>query len=226
MKLGKQFWVDKLGERWTLELEDMLKTPYTKKLMNFLNTEYALNHIEPSKRDVFNAFKYCPWDSLKVVILGHRPSDNSTSNGLAYGDKYTSLFHSGDIIKIFECIEKEYYNGLYLDFDFSLEEWAKQGVLLLNRSITTRVDSDSHKKPWGTFVSATINAINEKKPGTIFVFWGKEFQQIIPHINKNNYILKYDHPSLYIGSNKAWSCPNFKEVNQLLIKQNKQIIKW
>lgn len=228
MKLGKQFWVETLGEKWALELKDTLKSKYSSKLMSFLSTEYALNEIKPAKADVFNAFTLCPWDSLKVVILGDEPFTSSMPNGLAFGDKFTTQFHSPILTKMYECIEREYYpGGFYLDFDFSLEHWAKQGVLLLNRSLTARVtDEGVHRKPWGKFVSAVLNSIVEHKPGTIFILWGKEAQLLAPAISKNNYVLMYDDPRESVYPSKDWHCPNFKEVDKLLMELYGETIKW
>ena len=84
MTLNKQFWVNKLGEGWALKLRDTLKDPYMQKLMEFLQTEYALNTVYPEKKDVFKAFKACPWDDLKIVILGQDPYYNGDANGMAF----------------------------------------------------------------------------------------------------------------------------------------------
>lgn len=227
MKLGKRFWVKNLGKGWAMQLKDILKSKYSTKLMSFLATEYALNDIKPAKADVFDAFKMCPWESLKVVILGSEPCASTMPNGLAFGDKFESQFHSPTLCKIFECIEREYYDGLHLNFDFTLEDWANQGVLLLNRSFTTRVHDDgAHKKPWGKFTSAVLNSIVENKPGTIFILWGKEAQLLAPYVKKNNHILTYDDPKEFVYPSKDWHCPNFREVNKLLVELNGSAIKW
>tara|TARA_R110000803_G_scaffold196714_5_gene260071 strand:+ start:10128 stop:10811 length:684 start_codon:yes stop_codon:yes gene_type:complete len=227
MVVGKQFWDEKLGRDWTIQLKDTLKSKYSSKLMSFLATEYALNEIKPAKSDIFNAFKMCPWDSLKVVILGSEPCASTMPNGLAFGDNYESIFHSPILCTIFECIEREYHDGLCLDFNFSLEHWAQQGVLLLNRSLTTRVHSEeAHKKPWGKFISAVLNSIVESKPGTIFILWGEEAQLLAPHISKNNYILTYDDPKEFVYPAKDWHCTNFKEVNVILEKLYGETINW
>ena len=102
MKLGKQFWVENLGKGWTMELKDTLKSKYANKLMSFISTEYALNEIKPAKADVFKAFKLCPWDSLKIVILGSEPFTSTMPNGLAFGDKYLAQFYSPTTSKIRE----------------------------------------------------------------------------------------------------------------------------
>ena len=73
MQYGKQFWINQLGEKWTNQMQDTLRSPYMDKLMGFLSTEYALNTIMPEKSKVFLPFKLCPWEDLKVVIIGHEP---------------------------------------------------------------------------------------------------------------------------------------------------------
>ena len=227
MKYGKQFWVEQLGEKWALQLKDTLRSPYATKLMDFVFTEHVMNDVKPAKVDIFQAFKLCPWDSLKVVILGNEPYTSSTANGLAFGDQYTTLFHSAELSTIFDCIEREYHNGLCLDFDFSLESWAKQGVLLLNRNLTVRNGQPhSHKKQWGKFTSAVLNAINEYNPGTIFILWGKEAQALVPHLEKKHHILTYDAPGAYSDKRKDWHCPNFKEANKLMNDLYGETIRW
>jgi uracil-DNA glycosylase len=228
MQFKKQFWTKALGKGWALQLKDTLKTPYgTEKLMGFLQTEYAMNSVKPAKADVFKAFKLCPWESVRVVIIGQKPHTNiCVANGLAYGDKLSSQFYSPTISVIYDQIEREYYNGLYLDFDFSLEEWASQGVLLLNRQLSIREnDRGEHTKPWGKFVSAVLNALGQKH-GVIFMLWGKENQKLAPYLEKNNYVLTFDDPADYVYPKKDWHCPHFKEANKILEKLNGETIKW
>jgi len=131
MKFKKQFWVDNLGEKWAMQLKDTLKSEYSDKLMNFITAEYALNKISPSQENIFKAYKLCPWESLRIVILDQMPHLSSEANGLAYGDTFTTQFHSPTLSVIHSTIEKQYSDGLYLDFDFTMERWAKQGILLL-----------------------------------------------------------------------------------------------
>ena len=230
MKYGKQFWVKELGNKWALQLKDTLRSPYATKLMDFISVEYAMNDVHPARENVFKAFRACPWDSLKIVILGTEPHTASRASGLAFGDVYTSQFHSTALTTIFDCVEREYYINkdlLNFDFDFSLEEWANQGVLLLNRTLTVKKNLPRcHKKQWGKFNSAVLNAINDYKPGTIFILWGKEAQALEPHINKNNYVLKFDSPGEFGDKNKDWHCPNFKEANKILNDLNGQTINW
>ena len=228
MKFGKQFWVKKLGAEWTMQLKETLKSPYIERLMDFLQAEYALNVVYPPYEDVFKAFKLCPWDKLKIVIMGQEPHLNGEANGLSYGDRYAVTFHTAVLGKIYDCIDREYRPGsFYLDFDFTLEDWAKQGVLLLNTTLTTREGKlHSHKKPWKNFISSVLNTINNYKPGTVFILWGKEAQLLIPYINKNNYILTCDYPGQYVDNFKDWHCPNFKEADKILIDLYGETINW
>ncbi len=225
---GKQFWVDTLGKGWAMELKETLKSPYMDKLMKYLSIQYAMNNIKPYEKDIFNAFKLCPWESLRIVIIGKEPHINSRPNGLAFANHQYSPFNDSAVCKIFDCIEREYYpESLYLDFDFTLRHWADQGVLLLNRSLTVKDGAPgSHKKPWGKFISAVLNSVNESKPATIFMLWGKEAQLLEPHIKKHNYVLKFDNPDNYMESGKEWNCPNFKEANKILMELNNEKIKW
>lgn len=228
MQYGKQFWTETLGEKWAMQLKDLLKTQYSNKLMTFLTMEYAMNTCYPAKDDIFKAFKLCDWDSVRIVIIDQRPHPFfGGANGLAFGDKYTTQFHSPVLCKIFECIERDYYDGLHLNFDFSLEDWAKQGVLLLNAQLTVRKeDEGEHKKPWGKFVSAVLNALGNYKPGTIYILWGEQAQKLKPHLEKNNHVLIFDHPSDYVYPSKDWHCPNFKEANAILKNLNGEEVKW
>lgn len=228
MKYGKEFWVNELGTDWTLQLKETLRTPYANKLMEFVSVEYSMNKVVPLKEDIFRAFKLCSWKDVKVVILGLEPSLNCLPSGLAYGEKHIMDFHSITLCKIYDCVERVYYEGgFYLDFDFSLDHWAEQGVLLLNKSLTVRKgESKSHLKPWGKFVSATLNAVNDNTNGTIFILWGKEAQQLKPHINKNHYVLTFDDPQDYIDTGKDWNCPNFKEADKIMTDLYGKTIKW
>lgn len=225
---GKRFWVEKLGKSWAMELKETLKSPYMKKLMNYINVQYAMYDVMPYKDDIFKSFKLCPYDSLKIVILGNEPHINTLPNGLAYGNHVDSVFNSSSVGKIFDCIEREYYEGSFcLDFDFELKHWARQGILLLNRNLTVRKDSPgSHRKPWGKFNSAVLNIINESSPATIFMLWGKEAQALEPYIKKHNYVLKCESPDKYAGTDKDWHCDNFKKADEILTKLNGETIKW
>jgi uracil-DNA glycosylase len=225
MKYGKQFWIDSLGRGWAMHLKETLKTPYASKLMEFIDTQYAMTTVFPHREAIFSPFKLCPWENLKVVILGDAPITMGSPNGLAYGNDSSSIFFGPEVQKIYDCISREYYpDNLYLDFDFSLQDWAKQGVLLLNTSLTKTYDK-VHTKQWNKFVNAVLNCINDYAPGTIFMLWGP-YRSIKDSIGKNNYVLEYEGFDDYIGTRKDWHCPNFKEADKILLNLNNEIIRW
>ena len=228
MQLTKQFWVDRLGEDWTLVLKDTLKSPYMEKLMSFLNVEYALHKIHPSeKRDVFNAFKLCPFNDLKVVIVGTDPSLNIQSNGLCFADSFAVTCPSETLYQIHRRIEIDFDRGLRLDFDSSFESWAKQGVLMLNLALTARKQEPfSHKEPWKRFIKSVLQAINSYRPGTVFLLWGSTACKIIPHLSKNHDVLISPHPIDTQSMADVWETDCFIQANELLKEKYNEIINW
>lgn len=227
MKRNRQFWENILGRAWTNHLQEILRSDYMDKLMDFLEVEYSLNKISPSnKKEVFNSFKVCPWEDIKVVIIGSDPAFNRSSNGLAFGTNETNIYQNRSSMEIRRSIEKDY--GLIVDFDFTLESWGKQGVLLLNSSLTARVNErNSHQRPWNQFVSTIIKEINDYKPGTIFCFWGEDYQNLASLINVRYHdILTAIHPNCSSNIQEHWNCDHFKLINKLLYDKYGEEITW
>jgi uracil-DNA glycosylase len=229
MKYGKEYWINKLGKGWAMALKDILKDSYGKKLMDYLSVQYAMKEVNPRKENLFSNFLNCPWEDTKIVIVTTEPPCWMEASGYGIGEPYDNLFHSNSLTKVFDCIEREYHipeQQLYWDFDFSLEEWAKQGVLLLNLSLTVEKDSPgSHQKPWAKFISQVLNSINDYKPGTIFILWGEKPQKLIPYISDKNYVLKYTSPA-EVAFDQQWNCPNFKEADKILTNLYGETINW
>ena len=228
MKLNKEFWVDQLGEGWTSKLRDTLRDPYMEKLMTFLQTEYALNTVYPEKKNLFRAFKACPFEKVKIVILGQDPYYNGDANGLAFGNDDSAAYTSRSLLKIFNVIERDYYDGLCLDFDFSLENWSDQGILMLNTALTVRKNKPgSHTKQWKKFTSAVLESLNDYAPGTVFMLWGGHAKAFIPYLSENMHILTSEHPAYAVRQgNRDWNCTNFKEANEILLEKYGTEIKW
>jgi uracil-DNA glycosylase len=227
LKLDKKFWVSHLGEGWTSKLRDTLRDPYMEKLMTFLQTEYALNTIYPEKKNVFRAFKACPFEKVKVVILGQDPYYNGDANGLAFANNPGTARPSKSLKKIFDNIERTYYDGLHLDFDFTLEQWAENGVLLLNTALTVRKNvPGSHTKQWKKFTLAVIEALNTYNPGMVFMLWGGHAKAFEPHLG-NHHILTSEHPAYAVRQgNRDWQCDNFEEANVILMEKYGEKIYW
>lgn len=227
MKLSKEFWQKRLGEEWTLKLRDTLKSDYAGKLINFLNKEYGTKVIYPERENIFRAFTLTPFSEVRVVVLGKDPYPDGRAVGLAFANSEYTFTYSPSLMKIFDYVEREYYDGLTFDFDFTLEDWAKQGVLLLNTSLTVeRNKIGSHHKPWEKFTEAVIRAINEHHTGVVFMLWGNDAMAYRPLIAEHHHVLSYVHPAYSWRNNEAWNCPNFKQCDEILKKANGDTIRW
>ena len=213
---------------WELNVGEWSKTPFP-----FTKFNYIVERIDgmdytvyPAKENIFKAFRLTPPSELKVVILGLDPYvDKDRATGLSFANFNEDMRSASPSLKIiWNCVEKEIHNGLILDFDFSLESWAKQGVLMLNTSLTVEAGkTGSHLKLWSLFTNDILQFITKEYPETIFILWGKQAEQY-EHLCTN--VLKYVHPAYAVYSHTSWNCKNFSEANEILLKQGKQIIKW
>jgi uracil-DNA glycosylase len=225
---GKKYWSTELGEDWAMVLKPFLKDPYMQKLMHFLNIQYAMNDIYPANyKSIFDAFKYCPWNNLRVVIIGTEPNRHSGLGPLSFSD-ITTLSQNPAAYEIRNCVERV-YGQLNLEFDFTFESWARQGVLMLNRSLTCPADiPQGHKKQWKKFFGSILYQIVAEKPGTIFLLWGKEAQKYSEILSFNQHVFSWEHPMKAALEYRTWDCPNFKQVDTLLehLYGRDSIIKW
>lgn len=175
-KLNVDF--EKLLGDWCIPLKDLLNNNLMGVLMFFVNNIYekSLNTVYPLKKDLFNAFKLCQFKDVEIVILNCTTElMTKKSNGLAFGnkDELKNSFFDSSLITLFNDIEMKDYDGLMIDKDFTLESWAKKGVLLLNNSLTS-YPSLSHPFQWYNFISFVLKKISNEKQGIIFVIIGDE----------------------------------------------------
>lgn len=200
-----------LGD-WSIILDKILHSEYMCSVLNTLHSLYITQRIRPDKVDIFKAFKLTQFKDLKVVILGQDPYPNDMSTGLAFANSEMGRI-SPSLSKIHKCIEDSLYGGLYIDFDPTLENWAKQGVLLLNTALTVKEgDINSHKNLWAPFTEEVIRIIDTEKDDVVFLLWGnqaKSYKQFI----KNSKVLEYHHPSYDARRGKDWECDHFKQLN-------------
>ena len=226
MNLTRQFWENQIGIGWCRILKDTLRSEYMTRLMTFLKMEYSIHDIIPVKEHVFKSFKLCPFESLKIVIIGPSPIITQSS-GLLCGSTSTNTFLSDDLYNIRNGIEKDY--GLQIDFDTTLESWAKQGILMLNLSNTIRKDESlNHTKQWNKFITSAIRNINDTAPGTIFLFLGKQGLQFMPLISNNHDILFTnitEDTDSFVNDVRKYS---FKQINNLIESKYgaENCIKW
>ena len=212
---------------WDEVLKDEFKKPYYKELHQFLKKEYETATIFPPMNDIFNAFKYADYKDIKVVILGQDPyHEKGQAHGLAFSvSPLTKIPPS--LKNIYKEISAEY--GYPIPTTGYLEEWAKQGVFLMNAVLTVREgEANSHKnKGWEIFTDHIIEYLNERQEPMVFMLWGNNAKQKEKLItNKNHLVLSSAHPSPLSAYNGFFGNGHFKKANDFLIKNYGKGINW
>jgi uracil-DNA glycosylase len=230
MKRNKSYWQKEIGISWTNELSKILRDPYMDKLMDFIQVQYAMNTIYPKqKENIFHTFKLTSWDNLKIVIINDlTDSCNLIPNNLLFGEQFIHPHPNESLMEIRKCLERE-YDKILLDFDSSLESWGKQGILMLNQSLTfLENDYLNHVRPWNKFIQFVISHIAKNKPSVIFILWGNYGKSYSPKLVNSNHVFSCDTPTKKLSSSNDWKCSNFKDVNILLnsLTNEKELINW
>lgn len=218
-----------LEPSWLKVLSDELEKPYFKELKSFLLNEQQKGFIVfPKNEDIFNAFNYTPFDQVKVVILGQDPyHGQGQAHGLSFSVQ-KGIIPPPSLKNIY----KELANDIQ-DFQIpnhgDLTSWAKQGVLLLNATLTVNAHQPgSHqKRGWEKFTDHVISEISGKKTGVIFLLWGKFAQQKEDLIDTTkHHVLKAAHPSPFSAYNGFLGSKPFSKTNDILKKQGLSPINW
>lgn len=200
---------------------------YFKNIIKFIQQDAKQNIIYPSSKDIFNAFKYCPFENVKCVILGQDPYHGpNQAHGLSF-----SVNEGVTIPPSLKNIYKELKDDLNIDLPSHgcLINWAKQGVLLLNASLTVQAHKpNSHKDiGWYDFTDKIISILNEKDVPVVFILWGAFARQKKDLIyNSNHLILESPHPSPFSAHNGFFGSKPFSKTNEFLIKNNITPIDW
>ncbi|WP_026777941.1 uracil-DNA glycosylase [Polaribacter sp. Hel_I_88] len=218
----------KIANPWKNILQNEFEKPYFKDLTKFVKDEYT-NHIcYPKGSDIFAAFDFCSLDDLKVVIIGQDPYHGpNQANGLCFSVK-DGIAHPPSLQNIF----KEISTDLNQEYPQSgnLEKWAKQGVLLLNATLTVRAhEAGSHqKKGWETFTDEVIKKISTEKENIVFLLWGGFAKKKVKLIDKKkHHILESGHPSPLSANRGYWfGNEHFSKTNAFLKSINKNEIDW
>ena len=217
----------KITKNWYELLKNEFDKPYFKSLQNFLTEEYNTKTIYPSAENIFNALNYCKFQDVKVVIIGQDPyHGEGQAHGLCF-----SVQEGVALPPSLQNIFKEIKSDLGIEPLKSgcLTRWARQGVLLLNTSLTVRAgEPNSHKNiGWETLTQKIINLVNEKDDQVIFVLWGgnaKAFERLINQ--QKHIVLKSAHPSPLSAYNGFFGCKHFSKINEILGKNHKTPIDW
>ena len=216
-----------IEQSWKVVLLKEFNKDYFIKLKQFLLDEKKHHSIYPKGKDIFNAFNYTSFDRVKVVILGQDPYHGM---GQAHGLSFSvpdGVKQPPSLKNIFKEIASDL--NLPLPETGNLSPWAKQGVLLLNATLSVRVkQAGSHqKKGWEEFTDSVIQNISQKKEGVIFLLWGHFAQDKAELIDKNkHHILTAPHPSPFSVYRGFFSCKHFSKTNKLLAEQGLKEIDW
>lgn len=217
----------KIAEEWKELLADEFEKPYFKDLVEFVKEEYQNYTVYPPGKKIFAAFDYCSLEDLKVVIIGQDPYHGTgQANGLC--------FSVADGVKIppsLQNIFKELQSdvGKEIPRSGNLEHWAKQGILMLNATLTVRAhNAGSHQnKGWEQFTDAVIQRISEQKEGLVFLLWGAYAQHKGAMIDRAKHlVLESAHPSPFAAHRGFFGNRHFSQTNEYLKSKEKAPIQW
>lgn len=218
----------KIHQSWQNVLKDEFEKPYFDGLISFVKHEYSNARCYPKGSQIFSAFDYCPFDALKVVIIGQDPYHGAgQANGLCFSVNDTISFPPS-LINIFKEIQNDL--GKSIPQSGNLERWANQGVLLLNATLTVREsEAGSHQgKGWETFTDAVIQAISKEKENIVFLLWGSFAKQKGAKIDRvKHFVLETGHPSPLSANRGLWfGNKHFSQTNNYLARLEKSTIDW
>lgn len=217
----------KLDASWKEVLMNEFEKDYFKKLTEFVQNEYNIKTIYPPQSEIFSAFDFTPFENVKVVILGQDPyHGEGQANGLS--------FSVADGIKLPPSLRNIYKElkddvGIEISTSGNLESWARQGVLLLNATLTVEATkAGSHqKKGWETFTDAVIQTLSDKKENIVFILWGAYAQKKGAKIDRSKHlVIETAHPSPLGAYRGFWGSKPFSTTNQFLKSKNITEIDW
>ncbi|MDE6583715.1 MAG: uracil-DNA glycosylase [Clostridia bacterium] len=216
----------RITKNWAELLKSEFEKPYFQELQKFLEKEYSTHTIYPSMENIFNALNIVKYDDVKVVIIGQDPyHEPNQAHGLAFSVQ-DGVEIPPSLVNIYKEIESDL--GIKCQKTGNLSRWAKQGVLLLNTSLTVRRgQANSHKdKGWEIFTNEVIKILSKREDPIVFILWGSNAQRFESEIGKQHLILKAPHPSPLSSYRGFFGCKHFSKTNNFLIAHNKTPIDW
>lgn len=217
-----------IEESWKQQLQEEFSKEYFARIVSFLKKEKEAGKIiYPKGSDLFNAFNYTPFDTVKVVIIGQDPYHNPhQANGLCFSVN-DGIAPPPSLVNIFKEIKSDL--GIPIPQTGNLTKWAKQGVLLLNASLTVEANkANSHSHiGWHQFTDAVIRKVSEQKNKVVFLLWGKFAQSKEVFVDPGKHlVLKAAHPSPLAAHNGFFGCRHFSKTNDWLNANKMQTIDW
>ncbi|PKL36466.1 uracil-DNA glycosylase [Candidatus Peregrinibacteria bacterium HGW-Peregrinibacteria-1] len=222
----------KIHESWRGRLESEFEKDYFLTLTEFVKEEYVGKKVYPDPSNIFNAFELCPFEDVKVVILGQDPYHGvgqahglsfSVKDGVAIPPSLQNIYK--EIVADLQCPEKL----SELMKSGNLERWSKQGVLLLNATLTVVAgQAGSHQgRGWEVFTDRVIDVLSSGREGLVFMLWGKYAQNKGQIIDEGKHlVLKAAHPSPFSAYNGFFGCKHFSKANEYLKSKNLSAIDW
>lgn len=217
----------RIEESWRKRLEGEFGKPYFEELTKFVKEEYENGTVYPHPKNIFRAFELTPFEEVKVVILGQDPYHGpGQAIGLSFAVE-DGVTLPPSLRNIYKELESDL--GTSVSAGGDLTRWAKQGVLLLNATLTVRArTAGSHQgKGWEAFTDAVIKTLSEEREHLVFILWGNYARTKGAHIDRTKHlVIESAHPSPFSASNGFFGSKPFSKTNAYLEKQGKQVIDW
>lgn len=216
-----------LGNDWDEILKGEFDKEYYKSIRNFLKREYFTFTVFPPMNDIFNALKYTPYSNTRVVILGQDPyHEIGQAHGLSFSVR-KGIKIPPSLVNIYKELNNDI--GMQIPSHGELTSWAKQGVLLLNATLTVREgQANSHSKiGWAIFTDEIIKKLDKQDNPMVFILWGANARSKKAYItNKNHLVIESAHPSPLSAHNGFFGSKPFSRANAFLEKHGVAPINW
>jgi uracil-DNA glycosylase len=217
----------KIEQGWKEQLAEEFEKDYFLQLTDFVRVEYQKKRVYPPAGLIFNAFNCCPFDRVKVVILGQDPyHEPGQAHGLCFSVQEGVAFPPS-LVNIFKEIETD--TGKPAPLNGDLTRWATQGVLLLNATLTVRSgQAGSHQNQgWEPFTDAVIHRLAERRTHLVYILWGAYAQRKADFVDPTcNLVLKSPHPSPLSAHRGFFGNAHFSRANDYLLSTGQQPINW
>lgn len=217
----------KLGGGWDEVLAPLFESENYQKIRDFLKDEYSRHTVYPDMYDIYNCFKYTPFQEVKAVILGQDPYHNvGQAHGLCFSVQ-EGTEPPPSLVNIFKELKADL--GCEIPKSGDLTKWAKEGVLLLNTALTVRAHrANSHKDcGWTWFTDNVIKILSDRRENLVFILWGGNARSKKPLIDRSKHlVLECAHPSPLSAFNGFFGCRHFSKTNAYLAAHGKTPIDW
>lgn len=217
-----------LEESWKSRLADEFSDPYFNELAQFVRTEYEKERVYPAPKNIFRALDLCPFERVRVVILGQDPYHGAgQANGLAF-----AVSEGVPLPPSLRNIYAEIASDIGVPQQSpsgDLSRWAEQGVLLLNATLTVRASAPgSHQSHgWEQFTDAIVRTLSEEREHLVFLLWGRYARAKGAHIDRNKHlVLETSHPSPFSAHDGFLGCKHFSRANAYLAQHGQEPIDW